>query len=391
MRRKKTPNRKFLIIFFAIAVIFVIILISPKNQQDPTDYISHRMVNCSLNYNYTSGCYKNAASDFLQHFTLAQVIDVFEKNEARPDFFPRCHEVTHYLGREEYHKTGSIAEVYDQCSFACHGGCYHGAIEAYFDEKSFPVFSANNSVIGEEIRNVCGNSATYAKPRTYSECIHGIGHAMMFITDGELPQSLKLCDSLQLLTDRETCYGGVFMESSSSSTNIDHPGKFIKDDDPMYPCNSLEEQYLKTCYTYQSSHFSIITHYDWNRTIQLCLQVPENYKQWCFRTIGTNQVGFTQNLTIMKEDCDLIDNMQFENECVLGVVGSLGGRYVGDTQRMLKFCFIVNKENKNVCYEQIAREILSWSQNKQELAIHCKEMPPEYVQTCENIILGNGP
>ena len=347
---------------------------------DPVMYVLKKMGNCHKNYQ--SGCYLEAAADFMQHFGMRKVLDIFEAEESKPQIFARCHEVTHYLGRLEYKNKQSIMEAYKECSPVCHGGCYHGVIEGYFLQKNISVYG-NPNITGE-ILKACGKLEDYEQSRLYYECQHGIGHAMMLITGDELPDSLKLCDSLRNSEEREACYSGVFMESSSSSTNDYHTSKYTKADDPLYPCDILDDRYLRLCYSYQSSYFSIITKYSWDETIKLCNMVPEKYRDGCFKIMGSNQVGFTQNQTLMKDDCYLIKDDKMRDFCVQGVVDSLGGRYKGDINRIVNFCGAVNYENKESCYRRMGVQLSGWDQKNTS---GCNKAEEKYKQFCFNAAL----
>ncbi len=409
-RQKKGTNSKIFFLFIFLGILITLYqqsgninsntsdsvevnigtnyLENAESSINSTAYILYRLADCAYNQSYSSFCYLNVANDFTSRFTLSETLGVFRENEKLQEVFSHCHEVTHYLSRNEYKRTKSIPESYASCTAVCHGGCYHGVIESYFDQKGIPLYGADDSIIITEIRSVCKKPEDYAVPQLYNECIHGIGHAMMFITNGDLPYSLKLCDGLQTLTDRENCYSGVFMESSSSSTNRDHPGKFIKPDDPLYPCNILDSRYLRTCYTYQSSYFSIITNYDWKKTIGLCNTVPVDYRMGCFRFVGSNQVGYTQDVNLMKKDCDLIAEPQFKDVCILGVVDSLNGRYNGDESKIIAFCSIVDEEDKQSCYTEMAHDIRVWVRDEEELRNKCLKIPEEKYRTlCLGIAL----
>ncbi|MBI4033221.1 MAG: cupredoxin domain-containing protein, partial [Candidatus Blackburnbacteria bacterium] len=303
-----------------------------KEGQDKDEYVRSQMGIC-----YESGgkdsCYKKVAELFSNQLGLKDTLAIFQKNEQYPEIFARCHETTHYLSRNEYDRTKSIPSVYAQCNSTCHGGCYHGVLEQYLKDKQSLTLQDKNLATGElqkEFPKVCGKIEDFATPLVFNECLHGMGHAAMFVTDMEVPDSLSLCDIFDREDARERCYGGVFMENSSSSTNNDHPGRYVKGDDPLFPCNSLPEKYSKLCYRYQSSHFALITNHNWQKTAQLCLKVPQDYQDECFRTIGTNQVGFTQNVDLMKGNCLLMPTTHFKNVCIQGVVSSFAYRFVGD-------------------------------------------------------------
>ncbi len=353
-----------------------------QNGEDINLYVRNQLKKC-YETDGRDGCYKQAADVLYGQFGLASMLKVFKAQEEYPEVYSRCHEVTHYLSRLEYEKQQSIAKVYAQCDSTCHGGCYHGTMEAYLKEKTQETgFNLDN-----QFAKICGEKNDYQKPIEFNECLHGMGHAAMFVTDMELKQSLKLCDTISAEEYKERCYTGVFMENSSSSTSFDHASIYIKSDDPFYPCNSLEEKYQGLCWQYQSSYFSIISNQDWQKVSALCLQIPDKYQDRCFRTIGTNQVGFTPSLEIMKKDCDLMPSENFKNICVGGVVSSLAYRFVGDIEKMIDFCLLTDPQNKESCFKQIGNGVMDWDKSKDTTKKECQKIPdPQGKSWCLSVI-----
>ena len=177
------------------------------------------------------------------------------------------------------------------------------------------------------------------------------------------------------------------MENSSSSTSFDHASTYIKKDDPFYPCNALEEKYLSLCWQYQSSYFSIINNQDWRKVADMCLRIPAKYQDNCFRTIGTNQVGFTPSFRVMKEDCDLMPTPDFQSICVAGVISSLSYRFVEDAEKMIDFCSLVNSQNKESCFKQMGTSLLDWSIDKNLAKRNCEKIPdPKGISWCLSVI-----
>lgn len=168
------------------------------------------------------------------------------------------------------------------------------------------------------------------------------------------------------------------MENSSSSTSFDHKSKYIKSDDPYYPCNSLDDKYQAMCWQYQSSYFAIINNQDWVKVANMCLQIPEQYQDRCIRTIGTNQVGFTPSLQTMKADCDLMPNVHFQSVCVEGVISSFAYRFVGDINRMIEFCLLVSPQNKEACFKQMGVSFMDWTTSKQVASETCSKIPDSW-------------
>lgn len=352
-----------------------------KNGETDNEYLKSQLKICYENEG-KNNCYRDVSEIFFDQFGMKKTLGLLAENENYPEVYARCHEVTHFLSRSEYERLGNISSVYAQCNSTCHGGCYHGTLEAYLQQRNL-----DGEKLKTEFAKVCGESKDYTSPLVFNECLHGLGHAAMYVTDTDLLLSLQLCDQLSTQDGKERCYSGAFMENSSSSTNRDHPGKYIKADDPMYPCNSLEEKYLHLCWRYQSSYFAIISKQDWQKVISLCMQVPEKYQEECFRTIGTNQVGFTQDIYKMKSDCDLAPNQNFQSICVSGVISSFSYRFVGDSSKMIEFCAIVDEPEKEGCYKQIGLGILDWNNNSQLVKNECSKInDPKYSSLCMSII-----
>lgn len=339
------------------------------NDEDPNSYIRNQMKVC-FETDGANGCYKQVAKLLYDNFGLAKTLGYLRSNEEYPEVYARCHEVTHYLSRSEYERLGSIAGVYAQCNSTCHGGCYHGTLEAYLKSKGLDEVG-----LKREFASICGVRADYSTPLVFNECQHGLGHAAMFVTDMDLLKSLSLCDTLFDQDPKERCFSGVFMENSSSSTSKDHKSRFVKADDPFYPCNSLEERYLTICWRYQSSYFSIMLNNDWPKVVDLCLKVPDGYQSECFKTIGTNQVGFTQDPLVMKANCELAPTDDLQRVCVIGVVSSFAYRFVGDGSKMVQFCSQVSKEDRENCFRQIGASFSDWTNNKEVVKAECRKIP----------------
>lgn len=323
------------------------------------------------------GCYKKAARVLYDSLGLSKTLKLLKENENYTEVYVRCHEVTHYLSRFEYEKQKSIPEAYSQCDSTCHGGCYHGVLEAYLKESFDHAQDKKENFLADLFPKICGVKKDYQKPIEFYECLHGLGHAAMFVKEMELRESLALCDTLSDQGFRERCYTGVFMENSSSSTSNDHPAIYVRADDPFYPCNSMEEKYLPLCWQYQSSYFSILNQQNWKKVAQMCLQIPEKYQEKCFRTIGTNQVGFTSSLQRMKDDCNLMPDGHFRDICVAGVVSSLAYRFVGESQKMIDFCSLADPQNQETCFKQMGTALLDWSTDKELAKSQCSKIPDQ--------------
>lgn len=349
---------------------------------NPENFLRTRMAACMQNNGLTQ-CYRDLAFDLLAQAPIRTIFEAIAHSEQYPEVFSQCHQLTHFLARAHYAHTKDVPLAFNSCTSACHGGCYHGVIEGYFKEYNIDIGALDDALIAQQIRTVCGQERTHASPRIYNECLHGIGHAMMFITEADLPRSLALCDALATLSEREACYGGVFMENSSSSTNRDHPTKYLNREDPLYPCSILADQYKTICYQYQSSYFAELSQWDWSHTIALCEKVPIPYRERCMHIIGSNQVGYTQDTALMLSTCNLIKEPAYTASCIGGIVSALGGRYVGEHARMQEFCAMVDAPHKSSCYGQIGDVLESWGLSTLERERICKQtVETSYIPIC---------
>lgn len=357
---------------------------SLKGDENENNYLRFLMDACFKNGG-RDNCYKNISFLLFYQFDLPKLLQLLSDNEKYPEVFSRCHELTHYLTRLSYQREQSISKVYDACTSVCHGGCYHGAIEEYLSEKNLSIdLSSNYKPIKKEILKVCGKKEDYKVPLLYDECLHGIGHGTMYITDSDLPTALKLCDLLGDEQKQQTCYGGAFMENSSSSTNLDHPSKFIKKDDPLYPCDILDKKYLGVCYRYQSSHFAILTQSNWAQVAKMCMRVPKDYRPACFLTIGSNLVGFTQEIKTIINNCSLIEEENYQTYCYLGAVDALAIRYRNEPEKGFNFCSQVPLKYQKSCFNQYGISISSWSNDQSNLSKLCKRLEnPQYALWCK--------
>ena len=73
------------------------------------------------------------------------------------------------------------------------------------------------------ITTLCDPSEQNWPPFTHYQCLHGIGHGLMLRTGYALDASLDLCTRLADDWSRQSCDGGVFMESFSPSLTDEPP------------------------------------------------------------------------------------------------------------------------------------------------------------------------
>jgi hypothetical protein len=107
--------------------------------------------------------------------------------------------------------------------------------------------------VPKELNSICSNlPGRDTRSFNYYNCVHGLGHGLMYVEGHNLFKALELCDKLTDDWDSESCYGGVYMENVIANGK-DHISKYLKEDDLLYPCNVVDEKYKQQCYLMQSS------------------------------------------------------------------------------------------------------------------------------------------
>ena len=127
------------------------------------------------------------------------------------------HVYAHAIGIAGYDSGGELAETFASCSEIYQSGCYHGVIQAYFQEVEDPA--------AESVNRLCSAYGGPAGDRwLLFQCVHGMGHGLMLYYAHDLPRALAGCDLLRDDWDRESCYGGAFMENIVNAVAPHHPG-----------------------------------------------------------------------------------------------------------------------------------------------------------------------
>lgn len=277
------------------------------------------------------------------------------------DKYFSCHAFTHFIGRAVYGKTRSISDSYAMVNYTCHGGAFHGVMEAFLDERKQTI----NELDGDEIERICKDSKLLIKKEPdmiYFECFHGFGHAFMFVTDANLLLSLTYCDKMNNVSFREACYGGSLMENSTSSTNQDHISVWLKEDDKFYPCTVLDNKYLTQCYFYQANYLLMKTHRDFEQTFRDCYTLKDPiHLDYCILGLGAQlaSVSNEQGMNRASGVCGLGIG-EARHICIEGAVPSIFDRYGGDNAKPLEFCTLIDDDLKDFCFGKVGSVATRW-------------------------------
>lgn len=278
------------------------------------------------------------------------------------------HVYTHAIGIEAYSPDRPVTDVFGQCTTLYQSGCYHGVIQAHF--------LAEGDTDAETVQELCEPYHSDADRWILFQCLHGLGHGLTMYHDHHLPRALGDCDSLESSWDRESCYGGAFMENVVNATSPHHPASEmaghdhgataadeelepfepLRTDDPHYPCSVLEDRYQTACYMMQTSVMLWHNNGDVADAAESCSEAPERVRRTCFQSLGRD----ISSRTLQDHDDSLAECRESPEEyrewCYVGLVKNFID-LTATTDDAFAFCAKVEEWARPRCHEAIGEEI----------------------------------
>jgi hypothetical protein len=303
----------------------------------------------------TELCYDLLAKEKLETSTTREIMNELEEEVAGDAKLREiCHEVAHAIGRVSmFNAKNGLAETFSECTQTCHSGCYHGALQILFLKETLPESELSEyydkHVTVEQIRERVGTACSELAGRHpyWFQCLHGLGHGVMFNVENNLSLALELCDMLGSEYERTSCYGGAFMENVVS---IDKETRDIRLDDPHYPCNRMDQIYKNECYKMQTSVMSEIFGGDIERVIDECKRA-DGYSDTCFVSLGRERSSlFRLGSGLPFTDLEKIEE-EYKDDYIRGMVYALADN-TWDGTYAFPFCSKMDDGSLGTfCYE----------------------------------------
>jgi cytochrome c553 len=256
-----------------------------------------------------SDCRRQAFGNIAYREGPKAALDRFQERLSDQSIEGDCHRIAHTIGAASLiHHDGSVARALADGRATCWSGYYHGVVERAF-------VGSSRSELPARSREVCEGKGIRRTTFLAYQCVHGLGHGLMIHTGYDLPDSLRVCNQLQTGWDRDSCEAGVFMENISSSYGV--KSRWLRDDDLIYPCNTIAEKYKLYCYLILTSRILGANGYDWQKTVATCRKSERAWIATCFQSLGRDASGNTrQNAPKILDICGLAGDMN--RECVYG-------------------------------------------------------------------------
>jgi hypothetical protein len=300
----------------------------------------------------------------------AEALDWLEERAAAERSISlRGHFLAHEIGRETYLLAGDAGTAFSSCREIFESGCFHGVLESYLRSKP--------SIQQDDIAALCTSAIdTTSSQFVKFQCVHGLGHGLTMYFDHELFTALGYCDYLPTDWDKHSCYGGVFME------NIVYPDtKYLKAEDPHYPCNAVEERYKASCYVMQSSAVLKFNDFDIAGAFRVCETAPEAYVSICYQSVGRDITGVTNRDPVKSLQMCGLGSPALRPQCYFAVAKQFID-VAGTTEAAFGFCRLVPADGKAACYQGIGEMVASLFADLSLRSQECAKAEAGYADSC---------
>jgi hypothetical protein len=283
-----------------------------------------------------------------------------------------CHRIIHNIGSASLARyEGNVAKAFAEGSASCWSGYYHGILERAFVD-------ADPDQLGPISRQLCADEGIRATDYLAYQCVHGLGHGLMIYTGYNLPVALGICDQLATDWDQSSCSGGAFMENISSSYGF--TSQWLKEDDPVYPCDWVADRHKYYCYLMVTSRILEQNGYNWKSTADTCKTVEKDWIDICFQSFGRDASGVTrQNAGEIVKLCRL--GGSWESDCVYGAARDITANDAGSRRARL-LCERIAAGLRPRCYDGIGTILAGLSANEDEVRAACAEATTRYLTAC---------
>src|SRR3989344_2747309 len=295
-----------------------------------------------------SQCFEKHYQHIVQNQTIeAAFADLKVRYDENTLVRSLCHPLVHVIGRAAAQKYSDVAVAYVKGDLFCWSGYYHGVMEGILRDVA-------PADLPQVINGICDSipgKATYSFD--YYNCVHGLGHGVMYVTRSELFEALVLCDAVKGQWEKESCYGGVFMENVITDFE-NHFTKYLKPEEPLYPCTVVPEKNKRACYLMQTSYVLKMNGYNFVDAFETCSTAEQNYKDICYQSIGRDASGSTvSDVSRTHAYCMLGEDTRQQFSCVIGAVEDFISYFHSDTQ-VKQLCASFVGDLQTVCLNTAA-------------------------------------
>jgi hypothetical protein len=283
---------------------------------------------------------------------------------------PACHRAVHMIGAASLVRFGgNVTKTLGEGAATCWSGYYHGVLERSLVKAK----SRKPGALAAVSKTLC--SDTKMTPWVVYGCLHGLGHGLMIATGLNLPIALEVCSRLGRWWDRDACRGGAFMENISTSYGV--RSIFLRDDDPVYPCNWVAHEGKRRCYMNVTSRVLPLVGDDWERTAEICSAVETDYVPLCFKSFGRDASSRSgRDPEEIAELCEIARPYGHEGECVSAAAFDITANFASGASARV-FCDSVHSGVRGSCFYGLGTVLGRFRMSAEARVLDCEALTTE--------------
>lgn len=330
-------------------VVLVLVLLYPALVMWDHSRLKSRIDNDCLDpRKHLEDCYLDYYQNTAKNLGTKKALEILRERKASDALLAvNCHEAMHEIGHEAFEEYKSIGEAYAHADYTCWGGYLHGVVEESMRGRKLDDISA------DELNGMCDVVKSGGeKSFEHFSCVHGLGHALMFVSDNDLPKVITHCDGLHSVWEARQCANGAFMQNMFSNYN-DHASDYISKTDLHVPCNMVREDMQDVCYQVQGKLILDRLSWDFDKAFTFCAALPTaTTSAACVSGLGAAVSNFAAyKPQKVSELCSKAPN-GLDQDCLYGAITDLEG-VVGDTTLGKQVCGFQPKEKQARCNELV--------------------------------------
>jgi hypothetical protein len=223
---------------------------SPSALCAESDGVTIGSITACMSDSKAGPCFDALWAPYLQTHTTQQALALLQCFEDTNNAVNvGCHPIAHGIGRDTFAVQQTVDKSFAACDQTCHSGCYHGAMERFLRGDG-----DGTHITFAELQQKAASACDPNQPTRFRfQCLHGLGHALMYYSGYALKTSLSICDSAGDDWSKSSCWGGVFMENIAAA---DPTQRDVSPTDVHYPCDAVDDIYKGECYVMQTSRMA---------------------------------------------------------------------------------------------------------------------------------------
>ena len=372
-------------------------------------------------------CYQTALLERLREGGAGAALGLLDRLAELDDSVRRDgHMYAHGIGLAALPNPDQVGRVFASCTPAWQSGCYHGVIQSYF----LATRRAGTALTTPSVDALCADyRGGEGQFWLLFQCTHGLGHGLTMFHGHDLRLALGSCDLLSRQSERESCYGGAFMENIVNVTHPHHVGQAVEGgadhaghgghpapapsadahaahdahsghgaahprraavepwrpldpSDLHYPCSVVDAKYQGACYTIQTAAMLYHTRQDIGRTARECGRAPERVRRTCYESLGRDLSTIAgRDVRDAVRLCDLAE-ARFRADCNVGVVQSVINMNTDPAQGVPYCRAITDAASKRACYAVVGRQASGLANGAERRQQACARAEPAFVDVC---------